>query len=206
MSQATRARILKTALWLVLVVILAASIAGCGDDKKQEPKEASGSTAKGSYELAKSKLSTTAPDAKLLVVQTASSVTSTGTPVWAYLFGSPKSDTIYIVYVNEGKAMPAQQYGSAGLSADEWKQVPAGIGEWKIDSDEAYRKALEASGAEGEPAQWVMGLVTYIPKSSTADNVEAFKWNVNFDPGTSGATTGTIEVDAKTGEVSKPAK
>lgn len=193
-------------VWLVAVVALAFALTGCGNDA-EKPEKAAGTTAKGSYEVAKSKLETTAPDAKLLVVQTAQAVSATGTPVWAYLFGSPKTDAIYIVYVNNGKAMPASEYGKAGLSADEWKAVPD-IGDWKIDSDEAYEKALKESGAKGDPLQWVMGLVTYVPKNSGTDNVDPFTWNVNFDPGESGATTATIAVDAKTGEVSRqePAK
>lgn len=202
MRRDIRARALSSILWMVLVVAVALALSGCGGDTAKAPEKPAGKTAKSLYETAKSQLSTTAPDAKLLVVQTAQAVSATGTPVWAYLFGSPETDTIYIVYMNEDNPMPASEYGKAGLSADEWKAVPD-IGDWKIDSDEAYEKALAESGAKGAPAQWVMGMVTYVPESSGTDAVKPFVWNVNFDPGESGATTKTIEVDAATGKVSQ---
>lgn len=201
MYRVTHTRALKIALWIAAVLAMAALVTGCGE--KAEEKPAAGATAMSSLDAAKSQLSTTAPDAKLLVVQTAAAVPATGTPVWAYLFGSPKTDTIYIVYVDKGEVMPASEYGKAGLSAEEWEAVPD-TSAWKIDSDEAYKKALEASGATGDPVQWVMGMVTYIPSTSDAEDVSAFVWNVNFDPGQSGATTGTVQVNATTGEVTAP--
>jgi hypothetical protein len=140
-----------------------------------------------------------APDAKLLLLQMADATTPTSTPVWVYLFGSPKSDKTYVVYVDQGNAMPATEYGTAGLSADEWKKVPS-EDTWKVDSDEAYDKALEASGAKGDPLAFFMGLQTYVPESIAATaTVKPYIWYVSFDPGRSGATTSTIEVNAKTG-------
>lgn len=173
------------------------SVSGCGS-KEATPKT-SGS-AKGAITIARSALSTMAPDAKLLLVQTATATKPSAAPVWAYLFGSPETDKTYVVYVENGKAMPASEYGTAGLEASEWSSVP-GIDAWKIDSDEAYTKALAASGAKGDPEAYDMGLLTYVPPSAnTSTTSEAFMWYVQFVPGTSGATDGTVQVNAKTGE------
>ena len=160
--------VLLGAVALALVAILAA----CGGNAATTVK---GTTAKGALPVAKSALSTTAPDAKLLVVQTASAVSATATPVWGYLFGSPKSDKTYVVYVENGKATPPQEYGQAGLSAAEWSAVP-GTDVWKIDSDEAYKKAFAAAGGKGTPPAWAMGLVTYVPKAAATSTVQPFVW------------------------------
>lgn len=182
---------------VALALISAAALVGCGD--KKEEQQPVGKTAKQGLAAARSALSTMAPDGKLLVVQTAAAVTPTSTPVWAYLFGSPKTDTVYVVYVQNGQPMGASQYGTGGLTAAQWAKVPSSD-EWKVDSDEALRKALEESGAEGTPSGYVMGFVTFVPTQSGTQTVEPFVWNVSFDPGTSGAATGTIAVDARTGE------
>lgn len=187
----------KIGLTAALSLTLAFALAGCG--KKSETVSTKG-TAKTTLDAARSALSTMAPDAKLLVVQTATSTTPTATPIWAYLFGSSKDDKVYVVYVQNGKAMPASEYGTAGLSAAEWKQIPDTT-DWKIDSNEAYKKALAASGAKGDPASYMMGFTTYVPKSS-GSSIKAFVWNVVFEPGKSGATTATIDVNATTGATS----
>ena len=181
----------------VLAVVLLSMLTGCGN--KSEKSTPTGDTAQAYIPVARSALSTMAPDAKLLLVQMADATTPTSTPVWVYLFGSPKSDKTYVVYVDQGNAMPATEYGTAGLSADEWKKVPS-EDTWKVDSDEAYDKALEASGAKGDPLAFFMGLQTYVPESIAATaTVKPYIWYVSFDPGKSGATTSTIEVNAKTG-------
>lgn len=156
------------------------------------------STALGTLSAAESALTTTAPDAKLLMVQTLTSVPTTGTPQWAYLFGSPSSDKGYVVYASDGKVMTTMEYGAMGFSADEWKNVPD-IGSWKIDSDKAYSKALAVSGAKGTPAAYFMGLITYKSTEDTS-SVQPFEWNVWFDSGSSGATSNRITVDAKSGK------
>ena len=185
------ATVAATTIALALVLL----VAGCGSKSGSTVK--SGPTALGSLAAARSSLSTMAPDAKLLVVQTAQAVTPTGTPVWAYLFGSPGNDKTFVVYLTNGQSMGAQEYGTAGLSADEWKKVP-GADSWKIDSDQAYTKALAVSGAKGDPAAYMMGLLTYKSPDDTS-TIKPFVWRVIFDPGTSGATTGTVEVDANSG-------
>lgn len=190
----TRARTSVLALIASLVLVTALLVA-CSGNAAPPVKE--GPTALDNLGAARSALSTTAPDAKLLLVQTAQAVTPTATPVWAFLFGSPASDKTYVVYATGGKTMGAQVYGTAGLSKDEWAKVP-GTDEWKVDSDAAYKKALAISGAKGEPAAYGMGFVTYKPQSSTS-TIRPFVWAVQFDPGKSGATTRAIDVDANTG-------
>jgi len=194
-------RLAKIVTTLALALAIASVVAGCGGTSADTTQKTG--TAKAGLPVAKSALSTMAPDAKLLLVQTATGVTPTATPVWGYLFGSPKNDKTYLVYVAGGKAMPASEYGAAGLSASDWSSVP-GTDSWKIDSDEAYQKALAANGAKGTPAVYNMGFVTYVPPSETASASKTFVWYVEFEPGASGGTTSTIEVDAKTGATVAP--
>lgn len=195
---------LRTSRWLKASIVFAAAavlalvLVGCGGNDEQAEKPADRTTARGSLETARSQLSTTAPDAKLLVVQTAQSVTETATPVWAYLFGSPENDKTYVVYVANGEPMGASEYGTAGLSEEEWAQVPD-IGDWKIDSDDAYQKALEAAGANVKPTQYVMGLQTFVPASTPATaGVDPFVWYVSMDLGEGGSRT--VQVNATSGE------
>jgi len=197
MTTQRRARFATIAF--VAVLALAVSLlAGCSKTTSttSTPAPKSG-TALGSLAIAKSSMTTTAPDAKLLVVQTAEATTPTSTPVWGYLFGSPANDKIWVVYVANGVSMGAQEYGTAGLSKTEWAAVPGTDG-WTVDSDTAYTKALAVSGAKGAPAAYMMGLLTFKPTSDTS-TVQPFVWSVQFDPGASGATTTSINVDAKTG-------
>ncbi|PKQ15719.1 MAG: hypothetical protein CVT67_08355 [Actinobacteria bacterium HGW-Actinobacteria-7] len=186
---------------VVLVAVLAlamALLAGCG--KKAAPVVENGPSALGSLAVAQSALSTTAPDAKLLLVQTVQGVEPTGTPTWAFLFGSPTSDKTYVVYMAGGKSMGSEEYGTAGLDKTQWAAVP-GLETWKIDSDEAYTKAFTAGGGKGVPLAYVMGLTTYKPEGVTS-TVEPFVWSVQFDPGESGVTTSPVNVNASTGEAS----
>ena len=195
MSAKRRMRLTGIAVVASLAVV-AMLVAGCAG-QTGTTAATSKKTALGSLPAAQSALSTTAPDAKLLVVQTAQAVTPTATPVWGYLYGSPSTDKTYIVYVTEGQSMGAKEYGKAGLSADEWKLVP-GTDAWKVDSDAALTKALAASGGSGAPKAYVMGFVTYKPKTDTS-TIEPFVWSVQLDPGSSGATTKPINVNATTG-------
>jgi len=195
-SRSARA-IVTIAFALALVVALA----GCGNKATTDatqPAAQTGLSAKAGLPLAASALATMAPDAKLLVVQTADAVTTTSTPVWSYLFGSPKDDKTYLVYVENGKAMPASEYGTAGLKKAEWDKVP-NADDWKIDSEAAAKSARAAAGASATSA-YTMGFLTYVPSDDKKTTTKVFTWYVSFDP-TSGATTGTVEVDANTGEV-----
>jgi hypothetical protein len=187
-----------TIAFVAVLALAVTLLAGCGKTAAttSTPVPKAG-TALGSLAIAKSSMTTTAPDAKLLVVQTAEAATPTSTPVWGYLFGSPANDKIWVVYVANGVSMGAQEYGTAGLSKTEWAAVPGTDG-WTVDSDTAYTKALAASGAKGAPAAYMMGLLTFKPTSDTS-TVQPFVWSVQFDPGASGATTSSINVDAKTG-------
>ncbi|PKQ30073.1 MAG: hypothetical protein CVT60_02115 [Actinobacteria bacterium HGW-Actinobacteria-10] len=201
LNHTTRTALIVLAAGLALSALLITT--GCGDSA-DDAETSQG--AKAGLAIAQSALETMAPDAKLLVVETAEGVTPTSTPVWAYLFGSPEDDKTYVVYVSDGQAMNASEYGTAGLSEEEWSQVP-GTDDWKIDNDEAYEKALEISGAEGDPAAYYMGFQTYVPEAFAATStVSAFTWYVSFDPGESGASTDTVAVDATTGEAEKAAE
>lgn len=181
---------------IAALALVVAMLAGCAKSSSTTSTK-SGTTALDNLSVAESSLSTTAPDAKLLVVQTSQATTPTVTPIWAYLFGSPSTDKTYLVYATAGKSMGANAYGTAGLTKAQWKQVP-GVSDWKIDSDVAYSKALAVSGAKGAPTQYFMYFLTYKPKTDTS-TVDAYMWNVQFNPGTSGATTSTIGVDLKSG-------
>lgn len=190
-------------LSLVAVVFVALALAvvlvGCGD--KDEPAATSGS-AMGGLDVARSAISTMAPDAKLLLVQTATSLAPTETPVWAYLFGSPTNDKTYVVYVSNGKTMQAAEYGTAGLSEKEWGEVP-GTDDWKIDSAAAYDKAVDASGLSAAPSFYNMGFLTYVPSSDETNTTKPFVWHVQLIPSGSGDATASVRVDAKTGAAEK---
>jgi len=180
------------ALGLALLVT-----AGCGNETAEKPATTSATdTALRGLPIAESALETMAPDAKLLVVTTPEAVTSTATPVWGYLFGSPKTDGTYIVYVRGGAVMDAAEYGEAGLDEKQWSEVPDTT-DWKIDSNEAYDKAVSASGAEGTPPYY-MGLQTYVPKSETdTQTAEPFVWYVYLNEN----QQAPIQVNATSGEV-----
>ena len=175
-------------------------LAGCGSS--QVPSSA-GSTpadtqpAKKAFAIAQSTLSTAAPDGKLLVAQVAGPITATTTPVWEFLIGSPKSDVIYAVSVQKDQGK-FQEYGKAGLSATEWAAVPS-IDNWKIDSNVAHDKAVSVY-TEGKSAAYIMGFITYIPKSAKGTTAKAMTWGVSFDPSSkSKSPTSTVEVDMTTG-------
>lgn len=199
MTHARTSRPAKIVSILALVLALALTVAGCGKSASTDSKPATpAATAKAGLPVAVSALATTAPDAKLLVVQTEIPVTPTSTPVWGYLFGSQETDKTYLVRVSDGKAMPASEYGATGMNANEWAVVP-NTDEWKIDSDAAYQKALPVAKAKTS-APYTMGFLTYVPSSAANSATKPFVWYVSFDP-VSGASSGTVEIDAKTGAV-----
>lgn len=192
-------------LGLALALVLAiGALAGCGSSG-QSSSTAGGSgaspadtvTAKKAFAVAVSTLSTAAPDGKLLVAQVGGAVTPTSTPTWEFLIGSPKTDIIYAVSVSAGKGQ-FQEYGKAGLSAAEWAAVPAPDA-WKVDSNVAHEKAVGVHPV-GKTAAYVMGFVTYVPKSAKGSNAKAMTWDVTFDPAVQGSSpTSTVEVDMTTG-------
>lgn len=201
MLNARTTRFATIVLAVLLALALVTVITGCGKkDDSTTTATATGDSAKGQLPVAESALSTMAPDAKLLLIQTASGTPTTATPVWAYLFGSPSNNKTYAVYVSDGQVMAASEYGVLELAKEEWASVPDADA-MKVDSDEAYTKALAASGAKGDPNAYMMGIMVYKPKEDTS-TIKPMVWQVQFDPGESGATTSTIEVDAKTGAAS----
>ncbi|MGV8084467.1 MAG: hypothetical protein AB2L09_12695 [Coriobacteriia bacterium] len=191
-------RFAKIALAAAFVLIFAAAIVGCGD--KSDSSEGK-DTALGTLSVAQSSLSTMAPDAKLLVVQTANVASTTSTPVWAYLFGSPETDATYIVFVQEGEATP-YEYGQASLTATQWADVPD-TDEIKIDSDKAHDLAAAKLSEADRDAPWVMGLVTYLP-STQESGVTQMSWSVTFNPeAMDESDIKAYEVDARTGKVTE---
>lgn len=196
MNRISTARVTRVALAILLALTLVGLMTGCN----KKATTVNGTTAKSNVDVAKSALSTTAPDAKLLLVQTANVVTATSTPVWQYLFGSPKDGSIFAVTVTNGKVTATQPYGSAGMGADEWKAVPS-ADEWKIDSDAAYQKALAVDKKNTTALPYAMGFVTYVPKSAQASSsIDPFMWSVAFDPQGTLGTPSAINVNAKTGD------
>lgn len=184
-----------------MLALSAVMLAGCNGKEEPAAPTPSGNSAKSGVETARSALSTMAPDAKLLLVQTAMSTSPTQTPPWAYLFGSEESNKTFIVYTQNGTVMQAGEYGTADLTPAQWKEVP-GLDVWKIDSDAAYKTAREASGFKADPAQINMGMLLYVPKSqeSTATAKELI-WYVTLAADPSGEQTTSVLVDAQTGAV-----
>lgn len=197
MIASPNARMTHLALVAVLGIAVMALVAGCGKARTPGTTQSVGTTAIETIPVAQSALATMAPDARLLVLQTAEAVAPTGTPVWGYLFGSPSTDKTYVVYASAGRALGAEQNGTAGLSKDEWAKVPATY-DWSVDSDSAYRAAVAVSGAKSTPNAVYMGLLNFKANDDTS-TVEPLVWQVYFDPGQSGATKDLITVDAKTG-------
>jgi hypothetical protein len=189
---------LTVAASVAMFMLAAGLLAGCA--QTPATTAAGGATAQAGLKAAQSALSTTAPDAKLLVVQTAQAVSPTATPVWGYLFGSPSTDKTYVVYLSNGKSMGMQEYGTSGLSAADWKKVPSSDA-WKVDSDVALSKAWALTGTSGNPPAYLMGFMTFKPKTDTS-TVEPFVWSVQFDPGTSGGPAKAYNVNATTGAAS----
>ena len=182
------------ALGLLFVLVLS----GCGGGGNSNSAASVGS-AKSGLSAAESALSTLAPDAKLLVIQTATTVSGAEQPIWAYVFGSPKTGKVYTVLLTEDKVMHANESGEAKLSADEWAAIP-GADSIKIDSQEAYDKALAESGIEGTPSSYTMLVETHVPKSAEGSNTKALTWYVSFEA-SGGQMSDIYRVDAKTGEV-----
>jgi hypothetical protein len=187
------------ALGIVLALI---ALAGCSksQDTSSNSVKPKGMTAKQASEVAVKALATTAPDAKLLVAETAQPVSPTSTPIWEFLYGNPKTDVLYAIIVDNGKAQK-QEYGKGGLSASEWAAVP-NLSNWKVDSDAAYNAALKVY-PNGTKAQYIPGFVTYIPKRAGNTATKPMTWVFVFDERSKGnAATSTVNVDMATGSAS----
>lgn len=201
MPSARALRITRLVLAAAALLTVAAVLAACGTTAAEKPAAASSSTARGGLEVASATLSTTAPDARLLLVQTVQPATETSGPVWGYLFGSQANDTTYLVYLQDGELIQVQEYGQVGLSPEQWAEVP-GDDAWPIDSDQALDAVVKALGATSTPTAYVMGMQTYVPETTQTAAAKALTWYVSFeDQMLSGDASGTIMVDAKTGKV-----
>lgn len=203
MTARPTARVIKIVVSLTLALVLGAAL-GCSKPATPKPVVPAALTAQQAFAIAKTSLATVAPDAKLLVVQSANIITATSTPEWQFLIGSAKDDTVYAVVMKNGKANPSR-YGSANLSAQEWAAVPPADA-WKIDSPEAYAKALAAFPSASKSTRYTLGFVTYIPRASTNARATPMTWMVTFDPAAmkNTDTTSTIEVNATTGVTTVP--
>jgi hypothetical protein len=190
-----------SAVVVLLALVTAAALTGC--NKAPVDTEASSATAKGSVDTARSALSTMAPDAKLLVAETAAPVVPDSAPQWSYVFGSPKTGDLYGVVVADKTVARAGKLGKGPLAADEWKSVP-GLDEWKVDSDEAYGKALAANGTDTNLSSYTMVMETYVPRSVAGTvTTKPFVWNVYLQEGSRETPPKVYRVDAKTGAVTK---
>lgn len=183
-------------LVLALVVLLAA--AACGS--KASKQAASGGTASGNLKAAESAVTTATANMKLLMVAIDSTTTS-DKPVFTYIFGSPDNGQMYSVSITNGKTMGAVDAGPAPLKESEWASVPKD-GSWKIDSDEAYDKAIKKSGIKDTPAAFSMLLNTYSPESSKG-NAKPMTWYVSFSTTGASDSASLFEVDAMTGDVTE---
>lgn len=192
-------RLRGLALAMIAVALLLPLVA-CADESADVTEDTG--TALSNLAAAESAAAALAPDVKLLVLQTGGMAQVGSDPVWVFTFGSPETGAMYTVSIAGGNVMDASEAGQAPLEDDEWDVVPD-TAAWDIDSHEAYESALAVSGANGDPAGYSMLLETHVPRSSSAEPVvRPFVWYVAFEPGSSGATAGVIEVDAKTGEAS----
>lgn len=195
----------RTGAWtrvivLAFVALSLALLTGCGDDAPPEPASEQRSTALANLEAAESAIETTAPDAKLLVVQTPSASAAGGNPLWVYTFGSPETGQMFTVSLANGTVMNTAPAGAAPLEAEEWASVPE-TAAWEIDSDEAYEAALEVADFESTPTGYSMVLETYVPRSAPAEPaVSAFVWYVSFRTGDGEELPTVVAVDARTGE------
>jgi hypothetical protein len=185
---------------LVLALALVLTAGGCA----AKPDEGVGTTtgepgsARAGYAVAESAVTEMAADAVLLVVQTAAPVAAEAAPIWVYTFGSPESGSMYSVTVATGAAMPATEVGSAPLSEAEWALVP-GIDAWKVDSDAAYEKALEASEIADGVSAYEMIFETHVPESAAGAATKPLVWYVILTPTDTASAPVTVEVNAETG-------
>jgi len=188
----------RTRLSLAVVMMLAlalgtAPLPGCA----KKAAVTSGPTALANLSVARSALSTIAPDAKLMSVNTYMRTVPGVAPAWIFTFGSPSGNDLFRVFAAGGKLIFVQKAGGVGLAESAWSSIP-GTDIWKIDSDAAYTKALAASGARGTPATYGMGFET-IKSSMDASAAAPMVWRVTLTPATGGAATATVDVNATTG-------
>ena len=174
-----------------ILALSAMLLSACG--KKSTPAP----TAMDNYPAARGAALKSAPDAKLLLVQTFEATTPTASPVWYYLFGSPSTQKSYAVVASQGRVMSAEEAARADFPSSEWSALPS-TDAWKIDSDAAYAKALDLSGTGRSPGPYTMGFETYKPKADTS-TVEPFTWRVTFYQESNVQTTSTVDVNATTG-------
>jgi hypothetical protein len=117
-------------------------------------------TAMGYYRIAYKAAKAAAPDAVFFVVQVPTVATTTPSPSWDYLFGSKKTNRVYLVTVTKAKAAKPQDLGASSLAAAQWATIPS-VTAWKIDSDVALAKAsatYKQRTGKAVPAKYAMGM------------------------------------------------
>jgi hypothetical protein len=187
---------LSVVMLAVALALAAALLPGCATTLPVKM----GPTALENLSVARSALSTTAPDAKLMSVRTYQPTAAAEPPAWIFLFGSPAMNTLFRVYVTNGKLVFVQNAGGVGLASSAWASVP-GTDVWTVDSDAAYARAVAASKAGGTPASYVMGFET-IKSSMDASAPQPYVWRVTLYSGATNTTMSTVDVNATTGAAS----
>ena len=185
---------------MLLALVVLPVMAGCSGIGSSK----AGGTAKQSLSVAESAVSTMAPEAKLLYVETAGNVLPNSMPTWTYIFGSPKTNKSYTTIVQGNTVTTTHETGDVTIDSDEWSSVP-NLGDAKIDSDEAYDKALKASGVDLAPSGYSMLLVPYVTRSAGETvTTEPMKWYVTIQFDNDGKPMSVLsEVDAETGQAKK---
>jgi hypothetical protein len=192
-----------TRVGLVLALVLTVGMLAACNSKQPENDLAAAhrfidsSKAKNAAQTALTMLSTSTPYPKLLIGQFSQPIPATATPVWQFLVGSPRDNTLYAVEVKGGLAH-YKEWGSVNMKAPEWSKVPT-IAVWKVEFKEAREKAL-AVYPQGKNAAYFANFMTYVPESSNDPAAKPMKWIITFDPKSKGkAPTTTVEVDMVTG-------
>lgn len=193
---------------LILALVLSAGLLGACNSKADSEiadihKFVDTRSAKNAATVALSSLATASPGGKLLYGATAAPITATASPVWTFLIGSPKDNSVMGVLVNNGRAQ-WRPSGKVDMKPAEWSKIPT-ITAWKVDSGAARDKAL-AIYPEGKTARYISTFMTYVPQVASGTVMTPMQWRIEFDPAVkpkkSKAPTSTVLVDMVTGAAS----
>lgn len=179
---------LTAALWL-------AELAGCGSQAEQPQQAVAENTATleasdaaealgYDYTVAYAEMTKKVPDAKLLGVQTTSTVFSDGSPQWMYLFGSKDTKEAYTVFMGapaEGSETPTATvagYGPFDITDEEWEAIPNLTGEAVLATPGSAWALRAAETAYGRTiGSYTVSLLTYVPAGAEG-NYEPMQWEI----------------------------
>ncbi len=137
-----------------------------------------------SYTVAYTEMAKEVPDAKLLGVQTTSTVFADGSPQWMYLFGSKDTKEAYTVFMGapvEGSETPTATvagYGPFDVSDEEWESIPNLTGDAVLATPGSAWALRAAEAAYGKTiGSYTISLLTYVP-ADTEGNYEPMQWEV----------------------------